>query len=62
VEGSVGLVVAYQVEKQRKSGKKSQSDKNKTLYSHNTPQTEKIKVEILYQSMDQTQVKNPVAF
>jgi len=49
-------------EDQRKSGDKSQGDKNKTLYSHNTPQTEKTKREILYHPTDQIQGKNPVAF
>jgi hypothetical protein len=62
LKDSAGLVVVQQIEDQRKSGDKSQGDKNKTLYSHNTPQTKKIKGRILYQSMDQTQGKNPVAF
>jgi len=31
VEGSVGLVSGHQIQEQRKSGEKSQSDKNKTL-------------------------------
>jgi hypothetical protein len=47
------VLVAYQhVEKQGKSGDKSQGDKNKTLYVHNTPQAKKIKEEILYQSLN----------
>jgi hypothetical protein len=43
MKDSAGLVVAQQTEEQRKSSDKSQGDKNKTLYSHNTPQIEKIK-------------------
>ena len=62
MKDSAGLVVAQQTEEQRKSSDKSQGDKNKTLYSHNTPQIKKIKGRFLYQFMGQTQGKNPVAF
>jgi hypothetical protein len=56
MKDSAGLVAEHQ-EDQREGG-----DKNKTLYSHNTPQTKKIKGRFLYQFMGQTQGKNPVAF
>jgi hypothetical protein len=38
VEVSVGPVTGRQIEQQGKSGEKSQGDKNKTLYIHDTPQ------------------------
>ena len=60
--GLLRLLVEKHQEDQRKSGDKSQGDKNKTLYRHNTPLTDKSKGEILYQPTDQIQGKNPMAF
>jgi len=55
MEGSVGLATGHQIEEQCKSGDKSQGDKDKTLYFHNSPQTETVSGENPYQPIDPIQ-------